>query len=89
MMTRGDLAKLKEVRDQLTDEHMSRCSFYDVQTDDEAAVIRSMLGSVKTTALVVRSTALWRETWILPALNGLIAKYEAQLNKPKRPCKRG
>lgn len=75
-MSAGDLDRLKEVRDLLTDERMLRCSFYaEIMECRDSNAVRAQ------TERVVEVTRIWRESWILAPLDELIAKYERQLER--------
>lgn len=79
-MTKAELASLKEVRRKLA-----------MADDDVFAVgfpndrVRTPEGRrMQPTAYIREETQLWRESWILPVLDRLIAKYEQRHQKQKR-----
>lgn len=69
-MNKTELAKLKEVRQLL---EMETCSFH---APDERGFNPAQNDAF--TAQVREQTRIWRESWILPVLDELIAKYEAK-----------
>lgn len=70
-MTKGDLARLKELRKVLT---MDGSSFKDMS---HFKVLRTW-GPEKEPVSVQEATRVWRDSWVLPVLDEIIAKYERQ-----------
>lgn len=76
-MTKRDLAKLKAIRKHLTMESYAHLDVDHRITDRAGA-------KIDATAYIVESTRRWRETWILPVLDDLIAAGERKVAKRGR-----
>jgi len=69
-MTKTELHVLKAVRDAAT---LERASFSRFSTDEPLPT-----SEAEVTDFIRKRTQLYRETWIIPKLDALIAKYEGK-----------
>lgn len=77
VVTKSDLEELKKLRRTLTME----TAVFEAGYGERVKILSGYGGStpkMTTTEFIVDRTRRWRETWVLPVLDGLIEKYDGK-----------